>query len=416
MISTIVFSFLFLLYFVLGGFFWKIRSIKYFIILTLLLPLSSVFTQFHTKFQIIVYYGFIAVPTLMAVFNYYYQKKISKSTITVTLGLLCFFLFYLILGFFFNTASISVINILKDTKPIGFLIVGFMLQDLVKNKQIDWDGKFSKKVLIWNCIATIFFFLLVSNTNLLSTATEDPFYQKSGMRYASVGIFYAIFYLLAKLASNKKVTFLEFLYIFIPILISGNRTLLLIIVLCFIINTFLSLSNPIAFIKKALVLMLGLFGLVVGTLSLNNTLRARVVSLLNVELLLTELAEKRFSPFFIKLVDFSWYNYLFGKGIGETFFIPWFAYRSNIEDFNIYMDNIYLTLYVKYGLGLLVLPFCLFYFIYKTNTNKRFKILMITYFLLIGLTTSYMYQSSFLFLLILLSGFKIGQNDEKLSA
>ncbi|MDF4220172.1 DUF6369 family protein [Maribacter huludaoensis] len=415
MISTIVFSLLLMLYFALGGFFWKTRSIKYFIILTLLLPLSSVFTQFHTKFQIIVYYGFIAVPTSMAVFNYYYKNKISKNAITVTVVLLCFFLFYLTLGFFFNTAGISVINILKDAKPIGFLIVGFILQDLVKNKQIDWDGKFSKKVLIWNCIVTIFFFLLVSNTNLLSTATEDPFYQKSGMRYASVGIFYALFYLLAKLATNKKVTLLEFLYIFIPIFISGNRTLLLVIFLCFIINTFLSLSNPVSFIKKALVLVLGLFGLVVGTLSLNETLRARVVSLLDIELLLTELAEKRFSPFFIKLADFSWYNYLVGKGIGETFFIPWFAYRPNIDNFNIYMDNIYLTLYVKYGFGLILLFICLFYFINKTRTNKRFKILVITYFLLIGLTTSYMYQSSFLFLLILLLGFKTTHKDELLS-
>lgn len=415
MISTIVFSLLLMLYFVLGGFFWKTRSIKYFIILTLLLPLSSVFTQFHTKFQIIVYYGFIAVPTFMAVFNYYYKNKISKNAITVTVVLFCFFLFYLTFGFFFNTAGISVINILKDAKPIGFLVVGFIFQDLVKNKQIDWDGTFSKKVLMWNCITTIFFFLLVSNTNLLSTATEDPFYQKSGMRYASVGIFYALFYLLAKLASNKKITFLEFLYIFMPIFISGNRTLLLIIVLCFIINTFLSLSNPVSFIKKAFVLVFGLFSLVVATLGLNDALRDRVVSLLDVELLLTELAEKRFSPFFIKLADFSWYNYLFGKGIGETFFIPWFAYRSNIDDFNIYMDNIYLTLYVKYGFGLIVLPICLFYFINRTNTNKRFKILMIIYFLLIGFTTSYMYQSTFLFLLIILLGFKTTHKDELLS-
>lgn len=409
MIPTFIFFAFLLFYFYLGFIFWQNMNIKKFFAWTVLLPLTPALIPLHTKYQIIVYYAFIALPLIFFLINEFNRLRLRKNTFFSTLILLPFFIFYLILGYFLNTNGFDVINILKDTKPIVFLVVGFVFLDIMKDNQIDWGGKFCKKLLFWNFLATLFFFLVLNKTSLVGVATNDPYYLQSSVRYVSMGSFFAILYLLAKMSSNTRIKIWELVFILTPIFLSGNRTFILIIVLLFGLNTLMAMTNPKSFIKKAALLFFGLIALTFGVLSLNEALKERMVSLLNVELLLTELAEKRFSPFFIKLDSFSWYNYIFGKGIGEAFFIPWFEYRENIDNFNVYMDNIYLTLYVKYGLGILILLFCLVYFINKTNTNKRFKILVIAYFLLIGLTTSFMYQSSFLFILLLLGGTKISE-------
>lgn len=409
MIPTLIFFAFLLFYFYLGLTFWQNRNIKKFFTWTVLLPLTPALTPLHTKYQIIVYYAFIALPLIFFLSNEFNRLRLRKNTFFSTLILLPFFIFYLILGYFLNTNGLDVINILKDTKPIVFLAVGFIFLDIMKDNQIDWSGTFCKKLLFWNFLATLFFFLVLNKTSLVSVATNDPYYLQSSVRYVSMGSFFAILYLLAKMSSNTRIKIWELVFILTPIFLSGNRTFILILVLLFGLNTLMAMTNPKSFIRKAALLFFGLIALAFGVLSLNEALKERVVSLLNVELLLTELAEKRFSPFFIKLDSFSWYNYIFGKGIGETFFIPWFEYRENIDNFNVYMDNIYLTLYVKYGLGIFILLFCLVYFINKTNTNKRFKILVIAYFVIIGLTTSFMYQSSFLFILLLLAGTKISE-------
>ena len=415
MIPTLIFFAFILFYFYLGFIFWQNRNIKKFFAWTVLLPLTPALIPLHTKYQIIVYYAFIALPLIFFLSNEFNRLRLRKNTFFSTLILLPFFIFYLILGYFLNTNGLDVINILKDTKPIVFLAVGFIFLDILKGSQIDWNGKFCKKLLFWNFLATLFFFLVLNKTSLVSVATNDPYYLQSSVRYVSMGSFFAILYLLAKMSSNTRIKIRELVFILTPIFLSGNRTFILILVLLFGLNTLMAMTNPKSFIKKAALLFFGLIALAFGVLSLNEALKERVVSLLNVELLLTELAEKRFLPFFIKLDSFSWYNYIFGKGIGETFFIPWFEYRENIDNFNVYMDNIYLTLYVKYGLGMFILLFCLVYFINKTKTNKRFKILVIAYFVIIGLTTSFIYQSSFLFILLLLAGTKISETIPKIS-
>jgi hypothetical protein len=284
----------------------------------------------------------------------------------------------------------------------------------MKGNQYSWESKLAKKLLFINFFATVFYFLMVNFTPIVTILTNDPFYLAQESRYLSLGTFYAIFFLLGKMASDSKINGWQFVFIFGPIFLSGNRTLLLVAILLFLLNMVLSMANPKAFLRKVGFLLVGLLSIIIGALSLNEALKARVSTLLNAQVLLTELKEKRFSPFFLKLDSFEWYNYLIGKGAGETFFIPWFEYRKNIEDYNIYMDNIYLTLYVKYGLGMLVPLLVLLYFINKTETNKRFKVLIICYFLIMGLTTSFMYQTSFLFILILLAGFKTKLNKKVL--
>jgi len=399
-----IFLSLLVVYLYLGLLFYQKGNLKPFIIITVLLPLTPALTVLHTKYQINAYYVFVAFPILLFLLKQYLRHKFNRNTFLVIFGLSLFTLFYLILGNFLNTDGLQWINVLKDIKPIIFLGIGFIFLDLMRDKRISWGSRFSANLLKYNFFATVLFFLILNKTNLVSIVSNDPFYILSETRYLSMGTYFVIFYLFAKLASNARFKILEIIYVFVPILLSGNRTFILVIVFVFLLNILISITNPIAFLKRVGLLVTGAIALIAIILNTNVELKNRVMSLLNSKHLISELTERRFAPFFIELEDFSWFNYLIGKGLGETLFIPWFVYRENIENYNIYMDNIYLTLYVKYGLGLIGLLFCLIYFINKTGGNKKFKILVISYFLIMGLTTSFMYQSSFLFVLIILSG------------
>lgn len=414
MIPNIIFFIFIISYLLLGVLFWQTKRLKWFFLVSLLIPFTPALTVLHTRYQVTVYYFFVAIPLLLYILLILKQNRISKNVFWALLVLPVFFIVYTGLGYVFNSSNTSAIDLLKDAKPILGLAIGLLFLDIMKGNQYSWESKLAKKLLFINFFATVFYFLMVNFTPIVTILTNDPFYLAQESRYLSLGTFYAIFFLLGKMASDSKINGWQFVFIFGPIFLSGNRTLLLVAILLFLLNMVLSMANPKAFLRKVGFLLVGLLSIIIGALSLNEALKARVSTLLNAQVLLTELKEKRFSPFFLKLEDFEWYNYLIGKGAGETFFIPWFEYRKNIEDYNIYMDNIYLTLYVKYGLGMLVPLLVLLYFINKTETNKRFKVLIICYFLIMGLTTSFMYQTSFLFILILLAGFKTKLNKKVL--
>jgi hypothetical protein len=58
----------------------------------------------------------------------------------------------------------------------------------------------------------------------------------------------------------------------------------------------------------------------------------------------------RFAPFYREVASFQWYNFIFGKGIGEPFYIPWFAYREGLQTLNANIDSSYFSYYMKFGL------------------------------------------------------------------
>jgi hypothetical protein len=92
--------------------------------------------------------------------------------------------------------------------------------------------------------------------------------------------------------------------------------------------------------------------------------------------------------------------WILGKGLGKSLYIPWFDYRENVNNYNPYMDNIYLTLFVKYGVTSLLIYFYLIaYFKYLTK-DGRFTVLLIGYLFFMGLTTAFLYQSSFFIFLL----------------
>ncbi len=404
---SIVFLILLCCYGYLGVVFCRDKQIKQFVYFTVILPITPALTPLHTRFQITIYYAFLIIPIVLFALTALKRKQLNKVVASVGMVVCGFIMLYLPWGIFQNSQDSTIVNLLKDLKPILFLFVGFLFLTLLRGQQLAWNGPFAAKLLRVNFFVTLFFFLLLNTTNVLGFVSNDVFYKTMSTRYLSMGTFYVIFYFIAQLAANKKLKPIELLYIIIPIILSGNRTFLLVLLAVFVISTVMAISNVQLFIKRMLLFFGGGILLVIGILNFNTSLRERALSLFHVTDIFNELSERRFSPFFSQLDGFEWYHYLFGKGLGETFFIPWFEYRENIENYNIYMDNIYMTLYVKYGLGMLAILLLFFYFINRTNTNKKYKILIISYFSIIGLTTSFLYQYSFLFILLLLAAFKI---------
>ncbi|NJB37079.1 DUF6369 family protein [Croceivirga sp. JEA036] len=406
-----LFSFLFFSFLVVGYNFWNRRDIYPFLKLMALLPLTSSLVALHTRFQINVYYAFILMPLFFFVEETIVNKKISKPLIMVTLSAAIFLGGYLLYGILFNSSDITAIDVLKDIKPIFFLTVGFVFLVLLKDHQLAWNGKLAYKILKYNFYASLFWFVLFKTTNIIGIVSNDPFYLRSEIRYASISTSFVLLYFVGSIASKKKFSKLELVFVLVPIFFTGNRTSFVVLALLFVVNMILSANNINLLIKRIFFFLMGFVFLVIGIFNFSKTLKERFLTLLDFNLLAEQLGDKRFSPFFQKLANFEWYHYIFGKGIGETIFIPWFAYRENIENNNIYMDNLFMTLFIKYGLFMIVPLVLLFFFVNKTNTNKRFKILIILYFIGMGLTTSFMYQTSFLFIVILLASFKFSEKS-----
>ena len=405
MASIIIFFLFLILYLILGLDFYRTKSIKYFMLWTVILPLTSALAITHTRFQINVYYAFVIIPLVFYLSNTLVNFKTSKTVFFTSGIVLTFISFYLCYTLLLNPDNLLIINIAKDIKPLLFMALGFVFLDMLKNTQVDWNSKLARDILKYHCIASVIWFIILNNTNLAGNISNDAYFEINETRYASIGTSYVLLYFVAFLSSNKKFNAWDIVYIAVPLFLAGNRTMFFIFGILYLANMFLSTKNVLGLFKKVLLFIVGVFVLVFGVFSLNEKLKVRIISMFDYDLVMEQLFSKRFSPFIEEMATFEWYHYIFGKGVGETLFIPWFVYRKNIDNFNISMDNIYMTMYVKYGVFSLIIYFLLLFFIFKTKTNQKFKILLTLYFFISGLTTAFFYQTKFLFILLVLTGF-----------
>ena len=105
----------------------------------------------------------------------------------------------------------------------------------------------------------------------------------------------------------------------------------------------------------------------------------------------------RNGPFISAVENFSFKEWLVGRGFGELFYIPWFA----LTDFSLYLKNVdglYQTLIVKIGLlGTFMFAAIYLWMIYrlsKINTILARSLATILFIqLLMALTTSFLFQA-----------------------
>ena len=171
------------------------------------------------------------------------------------------------------------------------------------------------------------------------------------------------------------------------------------VVLIFILYIFRLRITKMIYYGVAIVVVLTLVGYAV-LVAENDSILGRTKILYKPDEVFKKIS-KRYEPFMLEVE--TWENpmyWIFGKGIGQSFYIPWFEYRKNISNYNPYLDNIYLSLYVKMGLlSLMVYFFLLLYFNYLSNNTTYVTILML-YLLFMGITTAFVYQSYFFIFLL----------------
>lgn len=389
---------------------FKDTALKIFIILTVLLPITKFTTTFHTQLQVSFYYFYFVGIAIL-----FFAKVASNRRFSINLLTCCILLGVVLIGYIFHyiflvEESRKFTNVLKDIKPFILIPLGFIFMDQLGSRLEKILTKVFCLKLLWANLAVtgIMFYLMVTKSIHLKL-TDDPYYKFEELRYETLGSYFGIFYLTFAIFNRRKLSFIELGLCLAPLLFTGNRTLifsvLIIISLYYIFR--LSFAKIIAFIVSTISL-LSVFGYLVMKSEEGSPL-SRFKLLLDPDYIQYALLN-RFSPFVSSLKSFEGLDYFIGKGLGFSFFIPWFHYRDNIDIYNIYIDNLYLTLYAKFGIFFMVFYIVMFLFL-KTYNNLGSAIFYFAFILILSITNAFIYQYNFLWIFILFA-FPFNSNKE----
>ena len=405
--TYLVFFMLCLVYFFLGiisviKFKYNDLALKLFFIITILAPLGKLTTKFHTNWQISSYYLFFIGCFLVFLLKLLSNNKFKKqviATLTITIGTLFILgVHYILIG----DKQVSLTNILKDIKPYLTILLAIPFLEVYKSRLAHiLSRKFIHTILLVNLVITSVFFFLMLQFDLHLLLTDDPYFTFEEVRLETLGIFFGGFYLFYLVLKDKKPTLKEIVISALPLFYTGNRTMIFafILVMLFFYISKLTLKKVLLIISGGLVSLVSL-GYLVITANENSPIY-RIKKLFE-DGYISESFATRFSPFINVISEFSALNFLVGKGLGLTFYIKWFVWRSEIDNYNVYLDNLYLTLYAKYGIFsvLFFVIFFLFLNSYRTLKISNYYMLL---FVLIAITNSFCYQFNFLWFLILIA-------------
>ena len=385
MVPFVIFSTVFLLL----GFYSlinKVKAVKVFCYLIVLLPIGGVFSGLFIKSALAVY-EFFYVGLCLSFILFSFQRK------TYSLAFLIVLLLIPLLGVVGLSYGNEIEFILKDTKPFIVLTVVFVLIRLTKRAPVILTSFDIKILLALNLTKSIFIYILGNYYGLNTAISDDPFFvENEGFRYSDIGTLFVVFYFIYKLTHKIKFSLFDIACILIPVLVTQQRTLILTLII--ILYVFYLFNGK--FVSKITMLSIiplsfyALFVLVGG----------RIFDIFDSDLLL-KLLSIRFSPFINELVNFeSTTDYFFGLGFGRPFYIPWFEYRENINNFNPNVDNLYLTYFLKFGASFILVLTLFYYVLQKNIQHKRYVRYLGLYLLILGATTAFSYQSAFLFLFL----------------
>ncbi|MEZ8879477.1 DUF6369 family protein [Vibrio lentus] len=385
--TVFIFYFFSMIFFILGlyNIIDKRKSLLCFLILVVFLPIGGVFNNYFFKYYIYSFEFYYIGLFLAFTLSVLRRRRLQKYYI-----LYAFFIFSIFYSVLLNDSPL--IYKFKDLKPFFILLTASMFYFYYKDifslsNSIHLSlNLVTNLLLIKYCCIVVILYLFGS-----SFFSNDLYYQiNNSIRYSDIGMLFIkmlFFYLLL----NKRLN-VKFVILFtITLLISGNRTVLMALLLSLGVYFlfYATLHKKIIFV---LILPLLIF-LVVYVFESRGTH-------LNFEYL-NSFFMNRFSPFFIELSRFSDFSYIFGLGVGHPFYIPWFEYRG-LEPYNHSLDNLYLTIFIKQGICSV---FTLFFILFTASIvcdNKKFLFLSLCYISILGLTSSIIYQSTFIFLFIFL--------------
>lgn len=400
-----IYIFFSIVYFLLGiaavlNFSFKDVALKLFIVLTVLLPITKFTTTFHTVYQLSFYYFFFIGPLILFLIKLFSNHRFNINLFISSLLLGVLLGFYLVHYIFLVDEPRKLINVLKDLKLFVLIPVGFIFIEVFHQRlQNILTKKFNIRLLIANIVVLGIVFYLMVTKDLHLKLTDDPYYKYEELRLETLGSYFGIFYLTYAIFNKRTLSFLEVILCIIPLLFTGNRTLILSVLIAIVLYYLTRLSlNRIILFFSAISVLLTSFVILVLRADEESPL-ARFQLLLNPKYIKYALLN-RFSPFFRAMADASIVENIIGKGLGFTFFIPWFHYRANIDNYNIYLDNLYLTLYAKFGVLFIIFFIVLFLFL-RTYNNMRTSIFYFVFILILSVTNAFIYQYNFLWIFIL---------------
>lgn len=393
------------IYFFLGivsvvNFSFKDVALKIFIVLTVLLPITKFTTTFHTIYQLSFYYFFFIGPLILFFLKLFSNHKFKLNLFLATILLAVVFGLYVTHYLFLVDEPREFTNILKDAKLFVLLPLGFVFIEVFYSRlQNILTKEFCVKLLWANVLVLGGVFYLMVTQGLHLKLTSDPYYKYEELRLETLGSYFGIFYLTSAIFSRRKLSFIEVILCLGPLLFTGNRTLIfsVLVAIGLFYLTRLSLNRIIIFFTSSFVLLSSFVYLVLR--AEEGSPLSRFQLLLDPEYIQYALLN-RFSPFFSTLKDFSGFEYIVGKGMGFTFFIPWFHYRVNIDNYNIYIDDLYLTLYAKFGIFFIVFFVAIFLYL-KTYNSRAVSIFYFVFVLILSVTNAFIYQYNFLWIFIL---------------
>ena len=405
--------------------------------------------MFLTSFKGIYFYDYY-----FFIISIYYFQRISIKYLKDLLLDNKFLISSLLIFLIYQCSLIYLDNIminkylLKDFRPFILLSSIFIFSYVIKNINIKIDKILN--TLLFTFIIKIIFFVFIFLINPL----EDPFYQNYLFRYRDGTTYVAALFILISIF--KKSTLLEYisksyfywliilsiiivtianlrillpaiLFAYLFIFQTSSKNLILKAVCTFLyIGSFMGYSYLLPKIQYNLhgkeKIELRIKNLEDRKLSKNRIEKEKKIlkkgyqpkrynSLFNK---INQQLETRFSPAMKDLKNLNTKKIIIGKGIGTTFKIPSFSYRGLDLNLN-KIDSFYLTQFIKYGIFGLILTLILFkIFISKNIFNNRLKLSIISFYLIIMLVNSVLYQPGTIVHLTLLNLIMISINQKNI--
>jgi hypothetical protein len=412
------------------------------------MPTSDQF-MFLTSFKGIYFYDYYFL-----IISVYYLQNISLKYLKEIFFENKFLISFLSLFIIYQTSLVYIDSVqlnkylLKDFRPFILFFSVFIFINTIKNIKIKIDQILN--VLLYTFIIKIIFFIIIFLINPL----EDPFYQNYLFRYRDgttyVAALLLLIYLFKKTTLLKYVSkyYLNILIILsiILVLIANLRILLPAILFAYLFIYKTSSKNAI--IKVACTLLY--VGAFMGHSFFLPKIQYNLHGKEKIELRIKNLEERklstkrinqekkilkkgyrakrynslfnkidqqletRFSPAMKHLNNLETKNIIIGNGIATTFRIPSFSYRGLDPNLN-KIDSFYLTQFIKYGFVGLLLTLILFKnSICNYIFDNRLKLSIISFYLIIMLVNSVLYQPGTIVHLALLNLIMISINQQNI--
>ena len=427
----------------------KCNSILFFTTLLLIIPTSDQF-MFLTSLKGIFFYDYYFLILLIYILkdtkihflkNLFLKYKLLISSVVLFITCQIYFIYI-------NNILIDK-YLLKDLRPFILIFCLFVFIQIIKNVRIKIEKILY--ILFYVFIFKILFFCLVFYINPL----HDPFYQTYLYRYRDGSTYVAglflIIYLFKKNVLLKYISqsFANSLILlsFILVLIANLRILVLALLFTYL---FINKTTTKNLIRK-IALTITFIGLFMGYSYLIPKIQYNLHGKEKIELRIKNLEDRKLSESRInkekKILKAGYkakrYNSLFfkikkqletrffpaienlnnlnnkkiiiGNGIATKFKIPSFSYRG-LDPYLNKIDSFYLTQFIKYGIIGLTLMLLLFQKIISNYIyNKRLRLSIISFYLIVMLVNSVLYQPGTIVHLTFLNLIMISINQQELS-